>query len=189
MGSMSGLANAQASRSRYDGQSAATSPDRSVEHGCEVRARGRGHHQRDRPDADPDGGWVVRRHAAKTSVTSLTTTATTRSQGDMCQVIARLTALNANATRYIAASTTRSRRRRCWSGAWMTTPGSVERSHPDRLIKRAVAPRAIGSWGKARRELRPAPPTKVAGPPPPQGSASVARGTWRETCWAASLSP
>src|ERR671920_426379 len=41
-----------------DGQVTATSPDRCVEGGGEVRAGGREDHERDRPDADPDGGWV-----------------------------------------------------------------------------------------------------------------------------------
>src|SRR4029079_2836470 len=41
-----------------DGQITATSPDRGVEGGGEVRAGGREDHERDRPDADPDGGWM-----------------------------------------------------------------------------------------------------------------------------------
>src|SRR5215218_4621389 len=44
----------------------------------------------------------------------------------------------------IAASTTRSRRPRCSSGASTTTPGSAERNQPDRpSVKRGVAGRAI----------------------------------------------
>src|SRR5215208_1150005 len=89
-------------------------------------------------------GWV-RRQCSETSVAIPTTTATTRSQGGcICQVPARVTALTANATRYIVASTTRSRRPRSSSGASITTPGSAERNQPDRpSVKRAVAWRAI----------------------------------------------
>src|SRR6188472_787906 len=89
-------------------------------------------------------GWV-RRQCSETSVAIPTTTDTTRSQGgSICQASARVKALIANATRYIVASTTRSRRPRSSSGASITTSGSAERSQPDRpSVKRAVAWRAI----------------------------------------------
>src|SRR5215212_2196923 len=97
------------------------------------------------PTPIPTAPGCVRRQCSETSVAIPTTTATTRSQGGcICQVPARVAALMANATRYIVASTTRSRRPRSSSGASITTPGSAERNQPDRpSVKRAVAWRAI----------------------------------------------
>src|SRR4051794_24011584 len=89
-------------------------------------------------------GWA-RRQCSETSAAIPTTTFTTRSQGGyVSQLPARLAAPIANAPRYTAASTTRSRPPRSSSRASMTTPGSAERNQPDRpSVERAVAGRAI----------------------------------------------
>jgi len=93
------------------------------------------------PTAD---GWA-RRQCSETSVASPTRMATTRNHGGCsCHVSARVAALIANATRYIVASTTRSRCPRASAGASITTPGSAERIQPDiRRVNPAVAWRAI----------------------------------------------
>ncbi len=89
-------------------------------------------------------GWV-RRQRSETSVAIPTTMATARNHGGCCShVSTRVAVAITNATRYIVASTTRSRRSRPSSGASITTPGRVERIQPDSAwVKRAVAWRAI----------------------------------------------
>ena len=89
-------------------------------------------------------GWV-RRQRSETTVAIPTTMATGRNQGGCSShVSTRVAALIANATRYIAASTTRSRRPRSSSGASITTARQRGADPAGQaMVKRAVAWRAI----------------------------------------------
>ena len=118
----------------------------------------------------PTAPGCVRRQRSETTVAITTTTATGRNQGGCSSHVSTSVAvLIANATRYIVASTTRSRRPRSSSGASITTAGSAERSQPDRpCVTRAVAWRAIAR-GRRLGERR-------GRDPLPKSSAATAAG-------------
>ena len=86
-------------------------------------------------------GWV-RRQCSEASAAIPTTMATTRSHGGCSvQVSTSVAAPITNASRYVIASTMRSRRPRAASGSSLTTAGSAKRIEPD---SRWVTPAVCG---------------------------------------------